>query len=364
MKHIYDLTDYITFLHGKISVSEKIDGSALILKVQNGKLNFYQRENSNEINYFIRTKNIIYEDVIQYLQSQDFSKYDNYEFYFEFFFKGIQPVIPIKKLPKHNLILNLVKHNGQTIFDKQTLFNISDALDINRPRILFQGYLNTYQQQELIKFIETKQLSISFVTWVTQLFNKHYELFGANNKTEGFVLTNLNTGEMVKLVDPKFTTIIKNKTKQREDNRAKEIITNIALQFKLDNPKPIEFNVGNSYSQKVVNLLIDNVLNKYKHLHISASDMKILQSYKLDNSNWFTLNKVLIQNKKLLHINQDWVILLLFTLLSFYMKERKRATKSIPKDKLVILNANINKLKQIYETNQFYNLRTILESIL
>lgn len=364
MKHLYDDKNYKEFLDGTISVSEKIDGSSIIVSInENGKPKFLQREGKAEIDAFVRVKSEIYEDIITFLESKNYSDYVGYEFHFEFFFEGMDTIIPVKTLPKNNAILNVVINNGEVVLDKDTLFEISDYLEVGRPRILFQGKLNDNQKNELYKFVETKTINKQFAQFVKDIFNPSYEIFGANDETEGFVLTNLETQQMLKLVDTSFTDKIKDKKQDKIVNDALPIIRKIIEDFKFDSPTADDFNEGKDYSSRVVNLIIENVVNKWKDIEnsLSEEEKEILRNYKMDKAKWYTINNKFINNSSFLTIKYDWVTLLTFTLISYYMKIRKKATKDIPKSFIEVINDTITKFKSVYESKKFRHLSCIME---
>ena len=311
MRHLKDVENFDEILRHRVSISEKIDGSAFIVKVlENGEVEYYQREEKNKIDYLTRVRIGIYDYPIEFFNDRGEilkKKFKGYVFYFEYFFKGIDPIIPPKRIPKNRLILNVVKRGNKIINDRSELYRISDLLDVDRPRILFQGKLKEYQVEEIEKYLRGELEVDNFGLWFKGVIDPQYELFGKNNKTEGFVVTDLGTGELYKIVDYKFTDTIRSKKKKQRGDEVNKVIKEIVKNFRLDDPSYEDYDNGVNFQEKVINLIIENLWNKKDEIYREYGD--ILDKVEVDKR--FLPNLNLVKNSLIKKFN-NWMLLLFF----------------------------------------------------
>jgi hypothetical protein len=206
ISHLYDIynkkgEDFINSLFNSyVTVNEKMDGSAFVFErdLETGRFNFYKRDLKYQITLVDRTLMKYYEKPINYIESlpphiiQEIPR--GWRFGLEYFSTN-QPVeIAYDRLPKNNLILSYVhpkSENGkpmETIQDREKLDTWADLIGVERPPIVFQGYLSSKQKTEILDFLRTpfedlleEYKTKSFVRFIIGVLNPESKSSALNN---------------------------------------------------------------------------------------------------------------------------------------------------------------------------------------
>ena len=363
ISHLYDIynkkgKDFINNLFNSyVTVNEKMDGSAFVFDrdLETGRFNFYKRDQRNPITLVDRTLMKYYEIPIQYIESlpphiiKDIPR--GWKFGLEYF-ANIKPVeIAYDRLPKNNLILSYVhtkSENGKpssTIQDKEKLDTWADLLGVERPPIVFQGYLSEEQKDKILDFLRTpfeelvsEYKTRSFVRYIIGVLNPEAQASALNNDLdkpiEGIVF---RFGEedsesepiLSKMVDPVFTEMAKEKSKKKIEEKPSDFlgitildVMNFILERGVDS-----FGVsGNTDDERYISFISDvfsKFLEEYGYKYKGA-DFQEPDYLKKDE---FRLNKPLIKDKRVLsYLEADDSYESLFKLiLNSFRKIKKRA---------------------------------------
>ena len=363
ISHLYDIynkkgKDFINNLFNSyVTVNEKMDGSAFVFDrdLETGRFNFYKRDQRNPITLVDRTLMKYYEIPIQYIESlpphiiKDIPR--GWKFGLEYF-ANIKPVeIAYDRLPKNNLILSYVhtkSENGKpsaTIQDKEKLDTWADLLGVERPPIVFQGYLNEEQKDKILDFLRTpfeelvsEYKTRSFVRYIIGVLNPEAQASALNNDLdkpiEGIVFRfGEEEGEsepiLSKMVDPVFTEMAKEKSKKKIEEKPSDFlgitildVMNFILERGVDS-----FGVsGNTDDERYISFISDvfaKFLEEYGYKYKGA-DFQEPDYLKKDE---FRLNKPLIKDKRVLsYLESDDSYESLFKLiLNSFRKIKKRA---------------------------------------
>ena len=363
ISHLYDIynkkgKDFINNLFNSyVTVNEKMDGSAFVFDrdLETGRFNFYKRDQRNPITLVDRTLMKYYEIPIQYIESlpphiiKDIPR--GWKFGLEYF-ANIKPVeIAYDRLPKNNLILSYVhtkSENGKpsaTIQDKEKLDTWADLLGVERPPIVFQGYLNEEQKDKILDFLRTpfeelvsEYKTRSFVRYIIGVLNPEAQASALNNDLdkpiEGIVFRfGEEDGEsepiLSKMVDPVFTEMAKEKSKKKIEEKPSDFlgitildVMNFILERGVDS-----FGVsGNTDDERYISFISDvfaKFLEEYGYKYKGA-DFQEPDYLKKDE---FRLNKPLIKDKRVLsYLEFDDSYESLFKLiLNSFRKIKKRA---------------------------------------
>lgn len=224
MKHLRFSNNGKEFLSRFLSISQKIDGSSLKVKKENGKILFLDR-NDNEITKITRIFTTIYEEGISHLESKKITYYLPDGLYqFEYFPSMLKPLVEITKRPKNCLVL--LKSNSSLENSE-----IADILDVDYLKPFFVGFLND-KQKELL-FLEDITVEI-----IKEFFDKSFEPL-INTRLEGVVLE--SEKEIFKILNTDFVDelIEKKKTTDEDNLKERKELLDVILSF--------DFVIGSDY---------------------------------------------------------------------------------------------------------------------
>ncbi len=262
ISHLYDIyakkgNDFISDLFNKyVTVNEKMDGSAFCFERdgETGEFKFYKRDQRNPITLVDRTLMKYYEKPINYIESLPPHIIENIPRGFRFgmeYFSSTKPVeIAYDRIPDNNLILSYVHkiENGKikaTIQKKEELDNWADLLGVERPPIIFQGYLSDEQKKKILEFVNTPFSDLveefktkSFVTFIIGVLNPEIKKTTLNYDLEKAiegVVFRFGSGEndsdtvIAKMVDPVFTDMAKAKYAEKKERKPSDYLGIIVL---------------------------------------------------------------------------------------------------------------------------------------
>ena len=241
LQHLFDIYSkqgkgFIDDLFTKqLIVSEKPDGSVFSAQQrEDGKMDFFKRDDRQPITKLDRTIMSLYEPPIEFIEKKAENKKlpTNLRFGFEYF-QNTKPVtIAYDRLPKNGLVLTHMKEldsKGKVtkfIDDPKTLNKWSKYFDVEEPFIIFEGKLSVFQKEQLEDFLKTpfndlveKFKTSSFTKFIISILNPNLKKTALNNTIdkpiEGLVFK-FNDGEyLAKVVDPMFTQMSRDKALDR-----------------------------------------------------------------------------------------------------------------------------------------------------
>jgi cytidyltransferase-like protein len=362
ISHLYDIynkkgKEFIDNLFNSyVTVNEKMDGSAFVFErdLETGRFIFYKRDQRNPITLVDRTLMKYYEIPIQYIESlpphiiKEIPR--GWKFGLEYF-ANLKPVeIAYDRLPKNNLILSYVHpkdENGKqtTIQNKEKLDTWADLIGVERPPIVFQGYLSDEQKDKILDFLRTpfdqlvtEYRTKSFVRYIIGVLNPEAKNSALNKDLdkpiEGIVFrfgeeNNESEPILSKMVDPVFTEMAKEKYKKKTEEKPSDFlgitildVMNFILERGVES-----FNIsGDSDDERYISFISDvfsKFLDEYGYKYKGA-DFQEPEYLKKDE---FRLNRPLIKDRRVLsYLESDDSYESLFKLiLNSFRKIKKRS---------------------------------------
>lgn len=363
ISHLYDLynkkgKEFIEDLFNNyVTVNEKMDGSSFIFErdPETGKFVFYKRDQKTPITLVDRTLMKYYEKPIQYIESlpphiiKEIPR--GWRFGLEYFANNAPVEIVYDNVPKNNLILSYVHKKDSTgkikdtIQDKESLDTWADLLGVERPPIIFQGYLDPEQKERILDFLRTpfEQLvseykTRSFVAFIIGVLNPKLQKTALNanleKPIEGIVFRfgEEKSGKepvLSKMVDPIFTEMAKHKARKKIEQKPSDFLGLTILDvmnFILENGVESFDSEGKTEDEKYISFISDvfsKFLDEYSYKYKGA-DFEEPEYLRKDE---FRLNRELINDKKVLgYLEQDEAFESLYKLiLNSFRKIKKRA---------------------------------------
>jgi cytidyltransferase-like protein len=371
ISHLYDIyakkgNDFISDLFNKyVTVNEKMDGSAFCFErdAETGEFKFYKRDQRNPITLVDRTLMKYYEKPINYIESLPPHIIENIPRGFRFgmeYFSSTKPVeIAYDRIPDNNLILSYVHkiENGkikETIQKKEELDNWADLLGVERPPIIFQGYLSDEQKKKILEFVNTPFSDLveefktkSFVTFIIGVLNPEIKKTTLNYDLEKAiegVVFRFGSGEndsetvIAKMVDPVFTDMAKAKYAEKKERKPSDYLGIIVLDvmnFILEEGVDSFSTSGRTEDERYLSFMsdvfvkfLDRYSDKYKN-----SDFDEPEYLKKDE---FRVNKAMVSNKEALaYMEEDDSFESLFKLIINQFRKIKKRSGGIISESVI-----------------------------
>jgi cytidyltransferase-like protein len=368
--HLQDLyhkkgNDFINSLFSQyVTINEKMDGSAFTFErdLNDGRFKFYKRDQRNPITMVDRALMKYYEKPINYIESLPPHIIQNiprgWRFGMEYFSTPKPVEISYDRLPKNNLILSYVHkcEDGKaktTVQDQEKLNSWADLLGIERPPIVFQGYLSEDQKAKILEFVNTPFSELieefktkSFVSFIIGILNPDLKSTALNNDLEKAIegiVFRFGSDEssepiLAKMVDPIFTELAKSKYVQKKENKPSDFLGITVLDvmnFILERGvKSFKFS-GNSEDERYLSFMsnvfvnfLDENSSKYKGTDFQEPDYL--------RKDEFRVNKEFISNKAALNfIEKDSSFESLFKLMVNQFRKIKKRTGGIISQEII-----------------------------
>jgi cytidyltransferase-like protein len=390
ISHLYDLynkkgKDFIDNLFNTyVTVNEKMDGSAFMFErdIETGKFNFYKRDQRNPITLVDRTLMKYYEKPIQYIESLPPHIINEiprgWRFGLEYFANSAPVEIVYDEVPKNNLILSYVHKKDDlgkpkgTIQGKNDLDTWADLLGVERPPIIFQGYLGKEQKERILDFLRTpfedlvtEYKTRSFVAFIIGVLNPELKKTALNadleKPIEGIVFRFGEEEEeqepiLSKMVDPVFTELAKSKAKKRTEEKPSDFLGITILDvmnFILENGVDTFEIEGTTEDERYISFISDvfsKFLDEYGYKYKGA-DFQEPEYLKKEE---FRLNKNLITDRRVLkYLEEDESFESLFKLiLNSFRKIKKRAGGIITPGIIDQFNAVVSSIEKKVGTKE------------
>ena len=330
MKHLSSLKNPADVLNGNIKISQKIDGSSIIIKKENGKIKFFNRGCAAEIDEVKQATSNMYNEAIEHFKSiKLIPLQDGDELHFEYFPSNINPVIPIMTRPKNNLVLLFQKTNAKNFNDKE----MSKVLKVSPPPVIFEGVLNNKQKDAL--------LSKHFDASEIKKLNPKFKMYINDEVSEGVVVTTEN-GENYKVTDVNFTNQIMKKLEKAKasDDSYHHSIMNIVHIFEIDIPPTYKYSPLNylDLMLKTIERKQEQIISKYKDLYEEKYDNGKPYQVTFSDINWSVFPSSLQQNMRKYPWFKDFVR----QSINMHTKIKKRTTPGMNKEQMEMLNKKIH----------------------
>lgn len=387
INHLYDIynkkgADFIDQLFNQfVTINEKMDGSAFTFErdLESGKFNFYRRDQRNPITLVDRTLMKYYDKPINYIESLPPHIIEKiprgWRFGLEYFANNKPVEIVYDRIPKNHLILSYVHQLDnsrkiiKTVQDKDMLDNWADLLGVERPPIIFQGFLDDDQKIQLIEFLETPFKNLverfstnSFVRFIISTLNPDLSKTALNEDldkdVEGIVFRfgdpeGDSETVLAKMVDPVFTEIAKSKAQEKAQKKPSDFlgitildVMNFILEegvdsFEIDGDTEDERYI--SFISDVFVRFLDRYESKYKD-----TDYEEPEYLKKDE---FRLNRSLINDRRVIkYLDRDDSFESLYKLiLNSFRKIKTRAGGIITKGMQAQFNSLVEEIRSHIE---------------
>jgi cytidyltransferase-like protein len=390
ISHLYDIYNkkgekFINSLFNSyVTVNEKMDGSAFVFErdPETGRFNFYKRDLKYPITLVDRTLMKYYEKPINYIESlpphiiREIPR--GWRFGLEYFATNKPVEIAYDRLPKNNLILSYVhpkSENGkplETIQDQEKLNTWADLIGVERPPIVFQGFLSNDQKTKILDFLRTpfedlinEYKTRSFVRFIIGVLNPEAKESALNDDLdkpiEGIVFrfgdSEMNKEIVLsKMVDPVFTEMAKGKYREKSDQKPSDflgITVMDIMNFILENGVESFKVLGDSDDERYLSFMSDvfvKFLDEYAYKYRGA-DFQEPEYLKKDE---FRLNRDLIRDTRVLkYLDMDESFESLFKLmLNSFRKIRKRPSGIITQGIIDQFNIVVGDIESIVNSKK------------
>lgn len=326
MEHLTNVKDWEKLLDETITISQKIDGSALIARFEKGKIRYFGREARKEIDIVHRVTTDIYNAGIDYLELvlPKVLKSEGQEIAFEYFPPKIKPVVPIIRRPKNNLVLLYTKNVSVS----------AQQIGVEPQPIIFHGKLNTVQKEAL--------MSGEMNARILKILNPSFQPIINPDSIEGIVIS--TSRGLYKITNKLFQDLIKQKKINASDSDAekyKKLLIGLCLGFSFTVPTGYKYTPEN-----YLKVIFDNIEAKQaeiiRNFGPTFAEFKDGAPYQVDftDFSWNLVPQALQANMKKYPWFKDFVRLLI----SNYRKQRSRAFPGVDKETMKIFNDKVKAL--------------------
>lgn len=369
------------------TINEKMDASIFIVERSPvGEFTYYKRDQRFPISKIDRVLLRYWEMPINYIQSLDpiiQNKIPVYwRFGFDYFIDNKPLDIEYEKTPKNNLILSYIQVRDskgtiiRNIDSKVELDKWADLLGVERPPMIFQGYLNNEQKRKVLDFLNSYPERLksefgtnSFIKYLIKILlpesegsklNSNWDMpiegivfkFGSADGSEETILA--------KVIDPVFEEISLQKSLKRGESRNKagntsfEYSLNDITRFIIDSGIKSFVKEGATKEERYINYISDVFVKFLSDPNIKriyyGSDLDAPEYLKKES---FRINSELLSNpevKKL--VLEDFGYASLFKMiLNSFRKFRKKEGGLIGKGELEQINMVVSQVSSYLSNN-------------
>lgn len=389
LKEVYEKKgdDFLkALLNHYVIINEKVDGTFFgVKKDKNDQFKYFKK--SGEITYVDRVLMKYYNPAITYFESMPFEKRQripsNFYFGFEYFTSGDSQKSKYDRLPKNNLVLSYIHKlddSGKvimTVQNKEQLDKWSDYLGVERPPIIFEGYLTDEQKNEILEFVYQPSEKLfdkfktrSFTKYIINTLNdKMGESFlknGLDGSIDSIVFRFYDSAEenpeanvfLAKIVDPIFNQV---KIDAPKENRSQDyiwlIVIDLMNHFEMyDNSELRRMaEVSGDFDEKYVNL-VNQIFKDFIKEYSQKYEGLVLEVPEYLKRPEFEIDRELIKDREVLRLIKDDTCLEIYKiLLNFFRRNRKSSSSGFfTPDLLTQLNLIVNKIRSIIMGDELY----------
>jgi hypothetical protein len=389
-----------------VIISEQLDGSRLsILKNMDNSITFCKKD-GKPVNFIDRTMMIFYEKAISHFETLGAEVIaeipDNWSFGFQYFPSNSPVNMVYDRTPHNNLVLTdiqITNGNGRvlkTISDPRILNDWSKKLDVEKPPIIFNGFLDQLQKDRITSYLSTPESELqkqfqtqSFTRFMINILNSGLRtsmlMNDLDKPIEGIVFKFITPGESevytARLIDPIFHQHSMNVTTpvSRMANDMYQIAMLDIIEFmEVYDISSIQLN-GEAPDERYIELMsiiFNDYIQKNGHKYIGVD----FETPDFAKKPEFDINLATIPNERTREILKNSKLNDLFKIIiSSFRKFRKNTTPILTKQIVDVLNDIITKIQgkvelmpeenQVLDFNnylkrsQIENVSSIFESI-
>lgn len=377
----------LQLLNNYVIINEKVDGTFFgVKKSKNDTFRYFKK--SGEITYVDRVLMKYYNSAISHFEQMPLEKRQripsNFYFGFEYFTRGDSMNHKYSTLPKNGLVLSYIHRlndSGEvvaTVQHKEQLDRWADYLNVERPPIVFEGYLTDDQKKEILDFVYAtadqllkKFKTTSFSKYILSVLMQETKAnfldheIGENIETLIFrFYDEQNDGEekvfLAKIVDPLFQNR-ESANELTKENRSQDyiwlIVIDLMNHFELYDLTDLrKMASGSNFDERYVSLInsifkdfIAEYSSKYEGLNLEIPEYLKRPEFALDLS--------LIRDKDIEKMvkSDDTYAEIYKILLNFFRRTRKKTTASFFTPELLSqLNIIVTKIRNIIMGDEVY----------
>lgn len=353
--------NFMSMLNQKVHVVEKISASSFHVRRDDLHNKYYKSGSEKAMDIVDRTVVRFYENAIRHFQglSED-TKVQmprDWKFGFDYLIENETPNFKYSMLPKNNLILThiqVLNESGKVskvIRDTEVLNKWAKRLDVQRPPVIFEGLLDGFQKEQLIKLLEMNDKEFnkvyeerSFTRDIYNIFNNGLRRSALNESVDedidGMIVSFVDGRSMksFKLEDYRRT----NEKKERKSSDVYQITMVDVIEYFSD----YDFSQHKLVEEKKDRRFIELMCEAF-NAYIKSNAVKYIgvkfETAEFAKNEAFQLNTTFIKNEQTLkHVNNPILAELFKIMLSSFRTKREKASDILTDDMVSQMNEIID----------------------
>jgi hypothetical protein len=375
-----------------VIVSEQIDGSRITINRDLNNRLCYCKKDGSPINFIDRTMMVFYETAFAHFEAFSMETLlkmpENWIFGFQYFPSNAPANITYDRTPENGLILTdiqIVNQDGRTvktISDPRVLADWSNILQVEKPPVIFNGYLTGLQKEKILEYLSTPEKDLdnifnsqSFTRYIISILNPDLRTSALMNDIdkpiEGIVFKFITPGEnevySARLIDPIFQAHASSVQQpiQRRSNDIYQIamldIIEYVEMLKLDDISLQAETPDERYIELICQIFNDYIKeNGHKYIGVDFETPDFAKKPE------FEINMSSIPNERTKEILRNQKLNDLFKIMvSSFRKYRKNVTPILTQNIVDVLNKKISeiqkKIEMIPEENEVLDFNNYLK---
>ena len=359
---------FMSMLNDKVHVVEKLSASAFHVRRDDMHNKYYKSGSDRAMDVVDRTIVRFYENAIRHFQGLSSETKDSmprdWKFGFDYIVNGDTPNFKYSMLPKNNLVLTHIQvlnpmtgKVSKVIRDTKVLEKWSKKLDVQRPPVVFEGYLASDQKDALISMLEMtdKQFEAhytnkSFTRDLYNIFNSNLRQTALNESLDEDI-----DGLIVSFVDGKSMKSFKledyRRQPEKKESRKSSDIYQITILDLIEYFSKYDFEQHKLVQEKEDRRFIELMAEAFNdYIEKNATKYIGVDFEKADfaKNEEFALNTMFIDNEKTLKYVDNQILAELFKIvLSSFRNEREKTTDILTEDMVATMNEIVKKIDKV-----------------
>jgi len=359
---------FMSMLKDKVHVVEKLSASSFHVKRDDMHNKYYKSGSDRAMDTVDRTIVRFYENAIRHFQGLSADTKDSmprdWKFGFDYIVDGETPNFKYSMLPKNNLVLTHIQvlnpMNGKVtkvIRDTQVLEKWAKKLDVQRPPVVFEGFLAANQKEALINLLEMNDNQFeahytdkSFTRDLYNIFNSNLRQSALNESLDEDI-----DGLIVSFVDGKTMKSFKledyRRQPEKKESRKSSDIYQITILDLIEYMTNHDFGqhklVQEKEDRRFIELMCE-VFNDYIEKNATKYIGVDFEKADFAKGDEFALNTMFIENEKTLKYVDNTILAELFKIvLSSFRNKREKATDILTEDMVAQMNEIIDNIDKV-----------------
>jgi hypothetical protein len=359
-----------------VIVSEQLDGSRITINRDENNCLSYCKKDGSRINFIDRTMMVFYETVFSHFEAMSMDNIikmpENWIFGFQYFPSNAPVNITYDRTPQNGLILTdiqIVNQDGRVvkiISDPRVLSDWSNILQVEKPPVIFNGFLTSAQKERIMEYLSTPEKDLqhifnsqSFTRYIISILNPDLRTSALMNDidkpVEGIVFKFITPGEnevySARLVDPIFQAHASNvkEPAQRKSSDMYQIAMLDIIEYlevlNLDDIKLHAETPDERYIELICDIFNDYIKeNGHKYVGVDFENPDFVKKPE------FEMNMSTIPNERTREILRNDKLKDLFKImLSSFRRYRKNPTPILTQHIIEVMNKIISNMQKKVE---------------